>query len=90
MSRKDLDIDNYRVSDYSIFYLKKIISLLNKSKVNFFIIRTPIHTESDFRKNEKAYQKIINELNIRKKYIDLGNLFLPNKFYYDHLHLNID
>lgn len=90
LSRENLQIKNYNVSNYSIFYFKKIISLLNKSKVKFFIVRTPIHNESDFRKNEKTYQKIITDLNIRNKYIDLGNLFLPNKFYYDRLHLNID
>jgi hypothetical protein len=90
LTRENLDSKNYNVSNTSIFYFKKIISLLNKSKVNFFIIRTPIHYESEFRKNEKTYQKIITDLNIRNKYIDLGNLFLPNKFYYDHLHLNID
>lgn len=88
-SKNEIRIGKDIYSDHSIIYFKKIVNLLKKSRVKYLIIRTPTHKNSLFRENEKVYQNLINDLGIRKQYIDLNDLSLSDQFFYDTEHLNI-
>ena len=87
--KNEIRIEKDIISDHSIIYFKKIVNLLKISGVKYLIIRTPTHKNSLFRENEKVYQNLINDLGIRKKYIDLNDLSISDQFFYDTEHLNI-
>lgn len=77
------------LSKVSITYLKKIIIFLKKSKVKFYLIRTPFHQSSDYWNYENKFQEILKNEFRDIPFLDFGKLNLPNKYYLDNEHLNL-
>ena len=80
------DIDS--LSWYSIDYLDKILQFCNSMKKNVFLIRCPMHPESNGIKNESTFQNLLSERFTNTEFLDFYKYPVPNNGYGDLEHLN--
>ncbi len=76
------------ISVINLNYLKKIVALCKKSKVELVFFRTPIHQKLFDLYNEQSFQKIRTEQFKGVTFLDFYDFKLENDDYGDFNHLN--
>lgn len=83
-----LKYDTDSLSYYSIEYLDKIVQFCKSMKKQVFLIRCPMHPESNGIKNEVTFQHILTERFSNTEFLDFHKFPLPNNEFGDLEHLN--
>jgi hypothetical protein len=81
-------LNNQRLSEINISYLKKIIQLCNEKNKNIYLIRSPIHKKYFELVNEKQFQQTLEKNFSATPFLDFGSVPLKNEEFLDLEHLN--
>lgn len=76
------------LSQYDLYYLKKIIDLCKEKKVSIYLVRSPLHSEYQGLRNEELYQQALRSLFFDLELLDFKNFPLASSEFGDPQHLN--
>lgn len=87
--KKDFsETEKFKISEYNLKYLSKIIDLCENNGKRVFLIRSPLHSMYSGYSYEKTYQQIRNKYYSSIEYLDFSKFPLSNSEFGDLEHLN--
>lgn len=87
-SQTEVDSIPINISEYSLHYLKELVAIVHSHNRNVYFLRSPQHSESHCRYNDKIYNEILEKHFSNITWFDFINFPLDNTDYADLEHLN--
>lgn len=78
---------DYMISETSVHYLKQTLDYLKAKNKKVVLIRTPVHDNHSYLRNEVYFKKLLDSLSY-ERFIDLKLLDLADRCFADYGHLN--
>lgn len=82
------DLQECEISRVNLVFLDKIVNYCELSNVKLIFVRSPLHPDYIYWKNELQFQQIRNDRYGNISFIDFGNYINNDEYFADYQHLN--
>lgn len=82
------DFQDGKISRVNLVFLDKIVNYCEQSNVQLIFVRSPLHSDYIYWKNELQFQQIRNDRYGHIPFIDFGNYINNDEYFADYQHLN--